>query len=69
MLLVYALEDACNNLVGPNLITSLKALAQKGIHALLPLHRRGQLQSQPRVSPDGKLPRFNIKLQHQHDTI
>lgn len=50
MLLVYALEDASDNLVGPNLITSLKTLTQKGMHALLPLHRRRQLHSQQHVS-------------------
>ena len=47
MLLVYALEDACNNLVGANFITSFQAFAKKSMHALLPLHRRGQLHAHP----------------------
>ena len=43
VLLVDALENSSEDLVWANLIALLKPAVQKQIHALLPLHRRGQL--------------------------
>ena len=67
VLLVDTLEDSGKHLIRANLVALLKAAVQKQVHALLPLHRRGQLH---RAAMFVGIPtRYVLNVQHESAQI